>query len=133
MYCLIYAEEISCSNDVKAGCALREAPKRDHPLAPLVHVFTPFLAEFTRSRLLRSPFHVHALPAVLCWTSSCRRHDMQLPQVIALCSWGSGGTLIPPAGPGQSPRGPRAPAIWHLKVQNTAQKLNFVVQFPCIK
>ena len=27
----------------------------------------------------------------------------------------------------------RAPEIWHLKVQNTAEKLNFVVQFPSTK
>ena len=30
---------------------------------------------------------------------------MQCPTVIAPCSWGSGGALSPPAGPGQSPAG----------------------------
>ena len=39
----------------------------------------------------------------------------------------------PPVGPWQSPGGGRALQIWYLKVQNTAQKLNFVVQFPCTK
>ena len=48
-----------------------------------------FLAEFTWSRLLRSCFHVHALPDVLCWTLSYRRHDMQWPQVLSLSSWGA--------------------------------------------
>ena len=72
-----------------------------------------FLAEFTWSRLLRSSFHVHALPAVLCWTLSCRRHHMQWPQVPSLCSWGSGGVKASPAGLGQwSGRGPGGKAPW---------------------
>ena len=50
-----------------------------------------FLAEFTWSRLLRSCFHVHALPDVLCWTLSYRMHDMQWPQILSLSSWESGG------------------------------------------
>ena len=78
-----------------------------------------FWEEFTWSRLLRSPFHVQALPAVLCWTSSCRR---SFPNATGV--WGR---YKPPAGPGQSSGGgpggkaPGAPEIWHLKVQNTAE------------
>ena len=52
---------------------------------------------------------------------------------------GGGALNLPPAGPGQRSDGcPGAKPlgaleIWHFKVQNTAQKLNFVVQFPCTK
>ena len=60
-------------------------------------------AEFTWSRLLRSPFHVHALPAaVLCWTSSCF--------IGTICNdrksfpYAAGGAGIPPAGPEQNSR-----------------------------
>ena len=49
---------------------------------------------------------------------------------------GGGGLNLPPTGPGQRSGGVQvakpleAPETWHFKVQNTTQKLNFVVQFP---
>ena len=39
------------------------------------------------------------------WERSGRRHDLQLPKVIAAYSWGSGGAVSPSAGRGQSPGG----------------------------
>ena len=50
---------------------------------------------------------------------------MQRLQVIALCSWGSRGCCKPPS---RSRVEPGAKEIWHLKVQNTAQKLNILEQ-----
>ena len=42
-----------------------------------------------------------------CWGVglSCERHDMQWPTVIANSSWGPGGAVSLPVGPGQSPGG----------------------------
>ena len=69
-------------------CRLQMQYKEPPPPAPLIHVFTPFLAEFTWSRLLRSPCQVHALPAVLCWTLSCLYAMTASHFLMQLGGWG---------------------------------------------
>ena len=82
---------------------------------------------------------MHALPAVLFGPYRAVGTICNDRRFFPYAAGGLGGAKPPPAGlgqrfgggPGAKPLG--APEIWHFKVQNTTQKLNSVVQFPCTK
>ena len=69
----------------------------------------------------------------------CRRHDLQWPKVIAAYSWGSGGALISPVGPEQSPGGGsggkgsgRTEDLAFYNIQKKAEKSLVLCIFLCI-
>ena len=104
-------------------------------IAPLIQVFTPFFGRIHVVTHVEVPFsRAHTsccslLDLIVRWA----RYEMTAGHcLMQLGVWGQW-CCKPLAGPGQSSGGGRAPQIWHLKVQNTTQKLNFVVQFPCTK
>ena len=77
-YSLVIPSNLSESNIFNFFTVLPISAPPPPPPAPLIHVFTPsFLAEFTWSPLLRSPFTCTHFLLFFVRTLSCRRHDMQ--------------------------------------------------------
>ena len=95
---------------------------RIHAAFSRIHVVTHVEVPFSRARI----YCCFLLDLILRWERYAVTASHCLMQL------GSGGAVSHPAGSEQSPGGGRAPQIWHLEVQNTAQKLNswfsFLVQ-----